>query len=86
MGRSRKFGKEQMSFLAQKKIQLALFAADRISLTNMRLFQKSVYQSEIADILYNYIGDDQFAHEKGQNSTMAQHKRQPIFFTKLHYE
>ena len=37
----------------------------------MRLFEKCVYQSEIADIVYNYIGDDQFAYKKGHNSTMA---------------
>ena len=37
-----------------------------ISLTDiiMRLFEKCVYQSEIADIVYNYIGDDQFAYKK----------------------
>ena len=44
-----------------------------VSLTDiiMRLFEKCVYQSEIADIVYNYIGDDQFAYKKGHNSTIA---------------
>jgi hypothetical protein len=36
----------------------------------MRLFEKCVYQSEVADTVYNYIGDDQFAYKKGHNSTM----------------
>ena len=30
----------------------------------MRLFEKCVYQSEIADIVYNYIGDDQLHIKK----------------------
>ena len=49
-----------------------------ISLTDiiMRLFQKCVYRSQIADIVCNYIGDDLFAYKKGHNSTMAPIKYQ----------
>ena len=56
-----------------------------ISLTNiiMRLFEKCVYQSEIADIVYNYIGDDQFAYKKGHNSTMALIKYQHMWLKSL---
>ena len=56
-----------------------------ISLTNiiMRLFEKCVYQSEIADIVYNYIGDDQFAYKKGHNSPMALIKYQHMWLKSL---
>ena len=56
-----------------------------ISLTDiiMRLFEKCVYQSEIADIVYNYIGDDQFAYKKGHNSTMALIKYQHMWLKSL---
>ena len=49
-----------------------------ISLTDiiMRLFEKSVYKSEIAPITRNKIGPDQFAYKKGHNSTMALIKSQ----------
>ena len=55
-----------------------------ISLTDiiMRLFEKCVYQSEIADMVYNYIGDDQFVYKKGHNSTMALIKYQHMWLKK----
>ena len=56
-----------------------------ISLTDiiMHLFEKCVYQSEIADIVYNYIGDDQFAYKKGHNSTMALTEYQHMWLKSL---
>ena len=45
----------------------------------MRLFEKCVYQSEVADTVDNYIGDDQFAYKKGHNSTMALIKYQHMW-------
>ena len=33
----------------------------------MRFFEKCVYRIEIADIVYNYIGDNQFAYKKRIN-------------------
>ena len=56
-----------------------------ISLTDiiMRLFEKCVYQSEVADTVYNYIGDDQFAYKKGHNSTMALIKYQHMWLKSL---
>ena len=56
-----------------------------ISLTDiiMRLFVKCVYQNEIADIVYNYIGDDQFAYKKGHNSTMVLIKYQHMWLKSL---
>ena len=49
----------------------------------MCLFEKCVYQSEIADIVYNYIGDDQIAYKKGHNSTMALIKYQHMWLKSL---
>ena len=42
-----------------------------------------VYQSEVADTVYNYIGDDQFAYKKGHNSTMALIKYQHMWLKSL---
>jgi hypothetical protein len=56
-----------------------------ISLTYiiMRIFEKYVYQSEVADTVYNYIGDDQNAYKKEHNSTMALIKYQHMWLKVL---
>ncbi len=48
----------------------------------MRLFEKCVYQREIADIVYNYIGDNLHI-KKGHNSTMALIKYQHMWLKSL---
>lgn len=44
-----------------------------ISLTDiiMRLFERSVYKTELAPVIRRVIGSDQFAYKEGHNSTMA---------------
>jgi hypothetical protein len=49
----------------------------------MRIFEKYVYQSEVADTVYNYIGDDQNAYKKEHNSTMALIKYQHMWLKVL---
>ena len=44
-----------------------------MSLTDiiMRLFERCVYKTEIADIIKDSIDSDQYAYKQGHNSTMA---------------
>ena len=37
----------------------------------MRLFERCVYKTELAPVISNKIGSNQFAYKKGHNSTMA---------------
>lgn len=61
-------GKELMYYPCSPKENLVDLCCQLrpISLTDviMRLFEKFVYQSEIADIVYDYVGDDH-AYKKG---------------------
>ena len=45
----------------------------------MRLFEKCVYDSEVAEVVDKYVVADQFAYKKGHNSTMALIKAQRMW-------
>ena len=56
-----------------------------ISITDiiMRLFEKCVYNSEVAEVVDKYVAPDQFAYKKGHNSTMALIKAQHMWLKHL---
>ena len=51
----------------------------------MRLFERCVYKTEVADIIKDSIDSDQYAYKKGHNSTMALIKCQNMWLKYLDY-
>ena len=49
----------------------------------MRLFEKCVYNSEVAEVMDKYVAADQFPYKKGHNSTMALIKAQNMWLKHL---
>ena len=49
----------------------------------MRLFEKCVYNSEVAEVMDKYVVADHFPYKKGHNSTMALIKAQHMWLKHL---